>query len=81
MNRVRYNKKVRLTLRDSIYFKVPDAPNSIDGIIQLDLDYNNYLAAAQTPLENDTIAFRFALRDKAGNVSDTISTDTIVVIR
>ncbi len=81
MNRVRYNQKVRTTLRDSIYFKVPDAPNSADGIIQLDLDYNNYLAAAQNPLENDTIAFRFALKDKAGNVSDTITTDPIVVIR
>ena len=81
MHRVRYNQKVRLTLRDSIYFKVPDAPNSSDGIIQLDLDYNNYLAAAQNPLENDTIAFRFALKDKAGNVSDTITTEQIVVIR
>lgn len=81
MRRVRYNQKTRVTLRDSLYFKVPDAPNSPDGIIQLELDYNNYLAAAQSPIENDTIAFKFALKDKADNVSDTITTDTIVVIR
>ena len=81
MNRIRLNQKVRVTLRDSIYFQIPDAPNSPDGIIQLDLDYNNYLAAAQNPLENDTIAFHFSLKDKAGNVSDTVISDPIVVIR
>ena len=60
---------------------MPDAANFSDAVIQLDLKYNDYLVDAINPTENDTIAFRFALKDKAGNVSDTITTDPIVVIR
>ncbi len=83
ITKVRVNQKVApITVRDILYFKVPDAPNSIDGIVQLDLKYQDHLISAQNPLgENDTLLLRFALRDKAGNVSDTITSDSIVVIR
>ena len=83
MRRIRLNQNVRATTAvDSIYFKVPDAPNTTDGTIQLNLGYTNYLAAAIDPgNQNDTLVFKFALRDRAGNVSDTISTEPIVAIR
>ena len=84
MRRVRLNKKPTAAsnrLTDSFHLKVPDAANFSDAVIQLDLKYNDYLVDAINPTENDTITFRFALKDKAGNVSDTITTDPIVVIR
>lgn len=81
--KVRINqKKVPVTLRDTLYFKIPDAPNSSDGIVQLDLTYDSYLVSAETPNgQNDTLIFRFAIQDKAKNKSDTISSDPIVIER
>lgn len=84
MRRVRLNKKSTPASNrrsDSFYFKVPDAPNFSDATIQLDLKFADYLVDAITPTENDTIVFKFALRDKAKNVSDTITTEPIVVLR
>jgi hypothetical protein len=80
--KVRINQRKTFTIRDTLYFQIPDAPSSSDGIIQLDLDYNNYLVSAETPTQNDTLLFRFALKDKADNVSDTVTTsEPIVIIR
>ena len=82
IRKLRLNQKLTPILaNDSLYYKIPAAPSSQDGTIQLNLDYNNFLASAITPSENDTIQFKFALIDQAGNVSDTISTNSIVVIR
>ncbi len=81
--KVRLNQKTTpITLRDTLFFKVPEAPNSTNGIIQFDLEYTNHLISAQDPNgQNDTLQLRFALKDKAGNVSDTVISDPIVIIR
>lgn len=81
VKKVRLNKRVRATLRDSFGLKIPDAPNTTDGTVRLDLGYQNYLISASSPIENDTLIFKFALKDKAKNISDTISSDPIVIIR
>lgn len=74
---------------DSFGFKVPDFPKKSKGEIQLTLDYSLHLTAAlNPPLQGnpptpvpDTMVYRFALKDLAGNISDTVQTDPIVIIR
>ena len=80
-------KKTPLLANDSLHFKIPDAPNYSDGVVQVDLAYNNYLITAINPngpgsvIYNDTIIFKFVLKDKANNVSDTVTTEPIVIER
>lgn len=86
MFKTRLNKRVRPTIRDMVPISIPDARNAKRGTIQLFLEYNNYLISALDPgpppnAEPDTLSVRFALRDKAGNVSDTVSIGTIIVAR
>jgi hypothetical protein len=81
MKKVRLNRRARPTLRDSFALKIPDAPNSPDGTVRLDLTYQNYLISAESPIENDTLVFKFALKDKGNNISDTITSEQIVIIR
>jgi hypothetical protein len=83
IRKVRVNKRITETLkgRDTLRFKIPDAPNASDGIVAVSLDYNNHLVTARTPIENDSIIFKIALKDKARNVSDTITSELIVVQR
>lgn len=81
VKKVRLNKRTTATVRDSFALKIPDAPNSPDGTLEVDLSYQNFLISAQSPIENDTLLFKFALKDKAKNVSDTVTTDPIVIIR
>jgi len=75
---------------DSFYILIPDFPSKSTGEILLNLQYNGYLADAESPHADpsqpngkvpDSIQFRFALQDKAGNTSDTIKTEQIVIIR
>ena len=87
MRKIRINSLQKPTrANDSIHFRIPDAPNSPDGIVQLELNAD-YLESAIDPNGpgntkiNDTIIFKFALRDKAKNISDTITTNPIVVER
>jgi hypothetical protein len=56
---------------------LPDFPSKDHGEITFQLPYET-LKESQN--ENDTIIFRFAITDKAGNKSDTITSDKIVVI-
>ena len=81
VKKVRINQRATATIRDSFALKIPDAPNSPDGTIEVDLSYQNFLISATSPIENDTLLFKFALKDKANNISDTVTTDPIVVIR
>lgn len=81
VKKIRTNKKITATIRDSFALKVPEAPNSKDGTINVSLDYQNYLVSARNPIENDTLVFKFALKDKAKNISDTVSSSAIVVKR
>lgn len=81
VKKVRLNQRKTQTVRDSFALKIPEAPNSPDGTIEVDLSYQNFLVSALSPLENDTLLFKFALKDKGKNVSDTVTTDPIVIIR
>ena len=85
LRKVRINKRFRPTLaRDSLKIKFPDVPNTRKGIIELNLTYDNYLTSALNPgnpPEPDTLLFKFAIRDKAKNVSDTFTSNPIVIIR
>jgi len=89
VKKIRINQKQVATIRDSFALRVPDFPNNSKGEIKLTLDYNNYLISAinpptsgNPPVPNpDTLMIRFALKDKANHISDTVETGPIVVIR
>ena len=87
----RLNKTVVPTTRDSIAYKIPDFPNYDKGEIGLALNYQFDLVSAQTPPpipgtnpsqpQPDTLNIKIWIHDKAGNVSDTVSTGQVVIIR
>ena len=64
-------------LVDSFYYTLPEFPNRDKGEITLQLEYDRLKESLS---ENDTVMFRLAVMDKAGNKSDTISTDPIVIL-
>ena len=61
---------------DSLDGYLPDFPDKSSGEISFRLDYNTL---DESQVQNDTIQFRFALTDRAGNTSDTILSDVIVI--
>ncbi|MFI5155088.1 MAG: hypothetical protein ACHQEM_02835 [Chitinophagales bacterium] len=63
---------------DTLVSQIPEFPDKNQGEFQYTLDYN-YLH--QSDQENDTINFKFAVMDKGGNKSDTISSGIIVVLK
>ncbi len=82
--KVRINKIVRPTIRDSFKIRFPQIPDTKNCIIELNLTYQKYLVSAQNPgnpPQNDTLLFKFAIRDKAKNVSDTFTSNPIVILR
>ena len=88
--KVRLNKLVRPTVRDSIPPRpVPDFPKNQKGELELDLQYQAHLISAQNPrrdpitgrLEPDTLNMKFVVKDKAGNVSDTAFLNNVVILR
>ena len=88
--KVRLNKLVRPTIRDSISPRaVPEFPKNQKGELELNLEYQAHLISAQSPrrdpitnrLEPDTLNFKFVVKDKAGNVSDTAFLKNIVILR
>ena len=91
VQKIRKNIRATATIRDTFSLTIPDFPVKSTGEIQLNMDYNNYLVSAINPpkvgtppnekFEDDTLEIRFALRDLAGNVSDTVSAGTIIVLR
>ena len=81
LKKIRLNKRVRPTIRDSFAIKIPEAPNSTDGTVRVDLSYQNYLVSATSAVENDTLLFQFKLKDKAKNISDSVTSGPIVIIR
>ena len=68
----------------NIYWPLPEFPDKTKGEIQLDLSYADFYKMIDeddpTKDKNDTIRIRFAVRDRAGNVSDTVSTGNIVLL-
>jgi len=89
--KIRLNKTVVATLRDSLAYKIPDFPNNPKGEITLDLDYQNHLVSAENPPpiqgsnpstpQPDTLLIKFWIHDKGGHSSDTATTGKIVVMR
>jgi hypothetical protein len=89
VKKIRINKKVVATIRDSFFLTLPEVTKIQKAFVSVDLTYNNYLVSAQSPptsgnppkAENDTLLFKFVLRDKAKNASDTFTSEPIVIIR
>lgn len=86
----RLNRRVVTTVRDTLRFKIPTFPANSRTEIEAVLDYQNILSALNPPnipgsnplqRELDTLVLRMAVRDKAGNTSDTIESRQIYVIR
>jgi len=77
------------TLRDSLVFKIPDFPNKDRGMISMVLEYERHLKHANTPWtipnstdkEPDSLNLKIVLRDKGGNVSDTLSINNVIILR
>ncbi len=87
--KIRLNKRTTPTTRDSLKFSVPDIEKNTSGDVIVDLTYQNHLISATNPpttgtpprREWDTLTFKFVLRDKAKNVSDTVVVSPIIVVR
>lgn len=66
------------------YASLPEFPDKRSGEIELRLDrfaYYKQIQANQGGTDaNDTIVIRIAIKDKAGNVSDTLTSDPIVLL-
>ncbi len=86
----RLNKRVVPTIRDTIRFGFPVFPTKTKTDIVLTFDYQSILSAQSPPFipgsappqrELDTLIIKFAVKDKAGNISDTIISNTIQVFR
>jgi hypothetical protein len=69
---------------DSFHMVVPPFPAADEGEIIVDMNYTTFLTVGLTAIplgtarENDTLALKFVLRDKAGNRSDTAKGNVIV---
>lgn len=63
-------------LADTFRTQLPDFPAKDNGEISFELPYGSL---NEDTGQNDTIVFRFAVTDKAGNKSDTITSDQIVI--
>lgn len=64
-------------------FPIPVFPTSKNqkGTLNVNLGYNlsNYTSISPQCQQNDTAIFRFALKDLAGHVSDTVSSPPIIL--
>jgi hypothetical protein len=89
VRKIRINQKQVATIRDSFKLQVPEFPKNNQGVIKLTLDYQNYLISALNPPTSgnppkpdpDTLMIKYALKDKGNNISDTVTTGPIIVIR
>ena len=90
IQKIRTNKRVVPTIRDSFSLPVADYPGQSIGSLLLHLNYQNHLISAVNPpslsttpptYENDSLVFKFVLRDNGGHTSDTVSTGTVVINR
>jgi len=62
---------------DTFRNNLPDFPAKDNGEISFQLPYD-FLKESLT--ENDTLIFRFAVEDLAGNKSDTVDSEPVVII-
>ena len=61
---------------DTFRNNLPEFPKKENGEITFQLPFD---FLKESTVENDTLIFRFAVSDLAGNKSDTITTDQIVI--
>ncbi|HMH23725.1 MAG TPA: hypothetical protein VK563_18190 [Puia sp.] len=62
---------------DTVFNQVPSFPNLSTGEFEFTLPYQILNESTQ---ENDTVIFKFAVVDRAGNKSDTITSPKVVVL-
>jgi hypothetical protein len=86
----RLNRRVVPTVRDTIRYKFPTFPLTHKIDVEATLDYQTILSAINPPTipgsnpvqkEPDTLRLKFAVRDNAGHISDTVTSQQIIVIR
>src|SRR5258708_1853812 len=75
VRKIRLNRRVVATVRDSFFYKVPEVPaKTYRGEFQIDMDYQTILSAISPPVipgsvppqrEPDTLMLKFATKDKA----------------
>jgi hypothetical protein len=85
----RLNVRVKPIFLPFIPFPIPEFPEKSKGVLRVTLK-NSELAATETPntkpdepfgKEPDTIQFKIIVKDKSGNVSDTITTEQLIIER
>jgi hypothetical protein len=90
VRKTRINKTTVATVRDYIFYKIPDFPDYPKGEINVMLDYQTILSAITPPPipgsnppqpQPDTLNIKFWIKDKGGNISDSVTAEKIVVIR
>ncbi len=89
VQKIRTNKIKVPTIRDTFSLPVPEFPKNTKGTIQALLDYSTHLTSAINPPkdpvtgknQSDTLILKFVLRDRANNVSDTVTTSPVIVLR
>jgi len=90
IRKVRLNKRVVSTIRDSFYFVIPGYPDTKKGDFIVELNYTALQSAILPPTipgsnppqkEPDTLLVKFVAVDRAGNKSDTATSGRIIVIR
>jgi hypothetical protein len=87
----RINRVQRPVLPNAnLAYKLPDFPEKTKGTLKITLRYNEELVSAQKApdqigapnnKEPDTIVYRIVVKDKGGNVGDTVTTDPLVIER
>lgn len=65
--------------KPGLKIKVPSFDGSRKGEIRYDFMYQGQLAPAGN--ENDTVYFRFVLKDLKGNISDTLDSKQIIILK
>jgi len=77
-------------LTNNLIYEIPEFPEKNKGEIRVTIQYATALVAAQDPpaqpdapngKEPDSLVFKFVLMDRAKNLSDTLTSDLIVVER
>ena len=90
VKKIRTNSIKVPTIRDSFPLTVPGFPGNSRGELVLQLQYQNHLVSAINPpssggvppnFHDDTLIFKIALRDQAKHISDTVTTQAIIITR
>lgn len=90
VQKIRQNRRTTKTIRDTFSLSVGEFPKKNNGDLEMKLFYQLQLLSAErapavpgrpNEFESDSLIIRLVLRDKAANVSDTVTTEQIVVQR